>query len=115
MPASVLERRRTSIQVSNIRATSEHLRSTTARHLSGHLPLQPDGSLAEPFNKVGTDMTLGQGVAADRLTAPAAIGGLQRELGDFDRVVAWLRVFALVNTAPGPTQMAARRWRTAGC
>ena len=75
-------------------------------YLSGHLPLQPDGSLAEPLGKVGADVTLEQGVAAARLVALAAIGSLQRELGDLDRVVAWLRVFAMVNTAPGFTQIA---------
>jgi enamine deaminase RidA (YjgF/YER057c/UK114 family) len=75
-------------------------------YLSGHLPLQPDGSLADPLGKVGTDVTLEQGVAAARLAALAAIGSLQRELGDLDRVVAWLRVLAMVNTAPGFTQMA---------
>jgi enamine deaminase RidA (YjgF/YER057c/UK114 family) len=75
-------------------------------YLSGHLPLQPDGSLAEPLGKVGADVTLEQGVAAARLAALAAIGSLKRELGDLDRVVAWLRVFAMVNTAPGFTQIA---------
>ena len=75
-------------------------------YLSGHLPLQPDGSLAEPLGKVGADATLEQGVAAARLAALAAIGSLKRELGDLDRVVAWLRVFAMVNTAPGFTQIA---------
>ena len=74
-------------------------------YLSGHLPLQPDGSLAEPLGKVGADVTLEQGVAAARLVALAAIGSLKRELGDLDRVVAWLRVFAMVNTAPGFTQI----------
>ena len=76
-------------------------------YLSGHLPLQPDGSLAEPLGKVGTDVTLEQAVAAARLVALAAIGSLKRELGDLDRVAAWLRVFAMVNTAPGFTQIAA--------
>jgi hypothetical protein len=51
-------------------------------YLSGHLPLQLDGSLAEPFGKVGTDVSLEQGVAAARLAALAAIGSIQRELGD---------------------------------
>ena len=76
-------------------------------YLSGHLPLRPDGSLADPLGKVGAEVTLDQGVAAARLAALAAIGSLQRELGDLDRVAAWLRVFAMVNTAPGFTQMAA--------
>lgn len=75
-------------------------------YLSGHLPLYPDGSIADPLGKVGTDVTLEQGVAAARLVALAAIGSLQRELGDLDRVAAWLRVFAMVNTAPGFTQIA---------
>jgi enamine deaminase RidA (YjgF/YER057c/UK114 family) len=75
-------------------------------YLSGHLPLHPDGSLADPLGKVGTDVTLEQGVAAARLAALAAISSLRRELGDLDRVAAWLRVFAMVNTAPGFTQMA---------
>lgn len=75
-------------------------------YLSGHLPLEPDGALADPVGKVRTDVTLEQGVAAARLVALAAIGSLRRELGDLDRVVAWLRVFAMVNTAPGFTKMA---------
>lgn len=75
-------------------------------YLSGHLPLRPDGSLAEPLGKVGTDVTVEQGVVAARLAALAAIGSLQRELGDLDRVGAWLRIFGMVNTAPGFTQIA---------
>lgn len=75
-------------------------------YLSGHLPLRPDGTLAEPLGKVGAELTLDQGVAAARLVALAMIGSLQRELGDVDRVVAWLRVLAMVNVAPGFTQMA---------
>lgn len=76
-------------------------------YLSGHLPLQPDGSLAKPLGKVGAEVTLEQGAVAARLVALAAIGSLRRELGDLDRVAGWLRVFAMVNTAPGFTQMAA--------
>jgi enamine deaminase RidA (YjgF/YER057c/UK114 family) len=29
------------------------------------------------------------------------LGSLQRELGDLDRVAAWVRVFGMVNAAPG--------------
>jgi enamine deaminase RidA (YjgF/YER057c/UK114 family) len=32
------------------------------------------------------------------------LGSLKRELGDLDRVTAWLRVFGMVNSAPGFTQ-----------
>ncbi|HEX5871362.1 MAG TPA: RidA family protein [Longimicrobium sp.] len=40
------------------------------------------------------------------MAALAAIGSLGRALGDLDRVTAWLRVFGMVNVAPGFTQVA---------
>jgi enamine deaminase RidA (YjgF/YER057c/UK114 family) len=75
-------------------------------YVSGHLPLAPDGSLAEPRGKVGAEVTPEQGAAAARHAALAAIGSLQRALGDLDRVTAWLRVFGMVNAARGFTQVA---------
>ena len=74
--------------------------------VSGHLPLNPDGTLAEPRGKVGGDVSLEQGVHAARLVALSMLGSLQRELGSLDRVAAWLRVFGMVNVAPGFTQIA---------
>lgn len=38
---------------------------------------------------------------AARLTALSVLGGLKRELGDLDRVSAWLVVNGLINAAPG--------------
>jgi len=73
--------------------------------VSGAGPLNPDGSLAQPLGKVGIDLTVEQGYQAARLTALGILGSLQRELGDLDRVTAWLRVFGMVNAAPGFTQM----------
>ncbi len=69
--------------------------------VSGHGPLQADGSLAGPLGKVGSDLTIEQGYAAARLTALAVVASLQRALGDLDRIVAWTRVFGMVNSAPG--------------
>ncbi len=71
---------------------------------SGAGPPNADGTLAEPLGKVGADLTLEQGYAAARLTGLAILGSLKRELGDLDRVTAWLRVFGMVNVAPGFTQ-----------
>ncbi len=68
--------------------------------VSGHGPLNPDGSLAPPFGKVGKDVTPEQAYQSARLTALAILASLKRELGDLDRVVAWLRVFGMVNSAP---------------
>lgn len=70
-------------------------------YVSGHGPLNPDGSIAQPLGKVGKDLSLEQAYQAARLTALAILSSLKRELGDLDRVVAWLRVFGMVNSAPG--------------
>ena len=71
--------------------------------VSGHGPQNPDGSLAGPLGKVGAEVSPEQAYAAARLTALSILGSLQRELGDLDRVTAWLRVFGMVNSAPGFT------------
>ena len=55
-------------------------------YVSGHGPLNPDGSLAPPLGKVGRDLSVEQGYRAARLTALANLGSLERELGDLDRV-----------------------------
>jgi enamine deaminase RidA (YjgF/YER057c/UK114 family) len=71
--------------------------------VSGHGPLAQDGSLARPLGKVGDQLTREQGYEAARLTALAILSSLKRELGDLDRVTGWLRVYGMVNTAPGFT------------
>ncbi|MFL5662105.1 MAG: RidA family protein [Ktedonobacteraceae bacterium] len=67
---------------------------------SGHSAQLPDGSLAGPFGKVGTEVTQEQAYELARLTALAILGSLKRTLGDLDRVTAWLRVFGMINSAP---------------
>jgi enamine deaminase RidA (YjgF/YER057c/UK114 family) len=69
--------------------------------ISGHGPQNPDGSLAGPFGKVGAEVTLEQGQEIARKVGLSILGSLQRELGDLDRIAAWLRVFGMVNSAPG--------------
>lgn len=73
--------------------------------VSGHPPLNPDGSIAKPLGKVGAEVSLEEGYQAARLTALAILGNLKRTLGDLDRISAWLRVFGMVNAAPGFNQM----------
>lgn len=72
--------------------------------VAGHGPLEPDGSLWRALGKVGADVTEEQAYTAARATALAAMSSLRRALGDLDRVTAWLRVFGMVNTAPGFTR-----------
>ena len=73
-------------------------------YVSGHGPQNPDGSIAEPLGKVGTDLTVEEAYQAARLTALSMLGSLKRELGDLDRITAWLKVFGMVNSAPGFNQ-----------
>src|SRR5919202_282087 len=73
-------------------------------YVSGHGPQNPDGSISGPFGKVGAQLSPEEGYQAARLTALSVLGSLKRELGELDRVVAWLRVFGMVNSAPGFTQ-----------
>jgi enamine deaminase RidA (YjgF/YER057c/UK114 family) len=70
-------------------------------YVSGHGPLNPDGSLSGPLGKLGAEVSEEQGYEAARLTALSILGDLKRALGDLDRVTAWLRVFGMVNSAPG--------------
>lgn len=73
-------------------------------YISGHGPQNPDGSVAGPFGKVGSDLTVEQGYESAKLVALSMLGSLKREIGDLDRVKAWLRVFGMVNCAPDFTQ-----------
>lgn len=69
--------------------------------ISGHSPQAADGSVAGPFGKLGRELDVEQGYAAAWLTALSMLGSLQRELGDLDRITNWVRVFGMVNSAPG--------------
>jgi enamine deaminase RidA (YjgF/YER057c/UK114 family) len=70
-------------------------------YVAGHGPQNPDGTLAGPFGKVGTEVSVEQAYASARLTGLSILGSLARALGDLDRISAWLRVFGMVNTHPG--------------
>jgi enamine deaminase RidA (YjgF/YER057c/UK114 family) len=75
--------------------------------VSGHGPQNADGSLAAPLGKLGRELSVDDGYRAARLTALSILGSLKRELGDLDRVRAWLRLFGMVASAPGFAQQPA--------
>jgi enamine deaminase RidA (YjgF/YER057c/UK114 family) len=70
-------------------------------YVSGHIAVNADGTIAEPIGKVGAEVTPEQGYELARRVALAHLASLKRALGDLDRVTSWLRVFAMVNVAPG--------------
>jgi enamine deaminase RidA (YjgF/YER057c/UK114 family) len=57
--------------------------------------------------KVGGDLTLDEGRAAARMTALSILATLQADLGDLDRIERVVKVFGMVNVAPGFDQMPA--------
>lgn len=75
--------------------------------ISGHAPINADGSLASPLGKVGLEVSESQAYQAARLTGLAILGSLHRELGDLDRIASWTRVFGMVNSARGFTRLPA--------
>ena len=93
---------------SNVRLPFAQVRIRGNRaYISGHGPLAPDGSLASPRGKVGAEVSLDEGYHAARLTGLAILADLKRTIGDLDHVTAWLRVFGMVNSAPGFSQQPA--------
>ncbi len=76
-------------------------------YIAGHGPQNADGTLAGPFGKVGVDVTAEQGYEAAKAVALSMLGSLKRELGDLDRVSAWLRLHGMVNCAPDFSQQPA--------
>ena len=68
--------------------------------VSGHVPIDQYGRVVGPFGKVGEGVSLEEAQNAARLTMLSVLASLQKELGELDRIVAWIRIFGLVNSAP---------------
>lgn len=73
--------------------------------VSGHGPQHLDGTVTGPFGKVGAEVTPQQAYAAARSVALSILGSLERALGDLDRITGFVRVFGMVNAAPGFTAL----------
>lgn len=73
-------------------------------YASGHGPIDGDRMIR---GKVGTDLSVEQARDAARMTGLSILASLQAELGDLDRIARIVRVFGMVNAAPGFDQMPA--------
>jgi hypothetical protein len=69
--------------------------------VSGHGPQQADGTLTDKLGKLGSELSVEEGVAAAKLVALAMLGTLQRELGSLNRIEMWVHTLGMVNSAPG--------------
>ncbi len=70
-------------------------------YVGGHGPV--DGATMIR-GKVGADLTLEQGKDAARMTALSILATLTAELGTLDRIERIVKVFGMVNCAPGFNQ-----------
>jgi enamine deaminase RidA (YjgF/YER057c/UK114 family) len=73
-------------------------------HVGGHGPVAGSEIVR---GKVGADLTVDEGKRAARMTGLSILATLQAELGDLDRILRLVKVFGMVNTAPGFDQMPA--------
>ena len=73
-------------------------------YISGHIALNADGSVYDVVGKVGAEVSIEQGYEAAKQTGLAMLSSLKRELGTLNNITAWLRVFGMINTAPGFVQ-----------
>ena len=68
-------------------------------HVGGHGPVRADGSRVT--GKVGDDVDLDAAREAARLTGLQILRSVRAELGSLDRVARVVKVFGMVNCAPG--------------
>ena len=67
-------------------------------YLAGVGCRQPSGELV--IGKLGMDLTIEQGYEAAKWCAVALLGNLQQEIGDLDKVVRFIKLLGMVNSAP---------------
>jgi enamine deaminase RidA (YjgF/YER057c/UK114 family) len=70
-------------------------------HVGGHGPVDGDTVVR---GKVGRDLDLDAAREAARLTGCSILATMRAELGDLDRVRRIVKVFGMVNVAPGFTR-----------
>ena len=70
-------------------------------YLAGHVPLAGDGTMARPLGKVGAEVSQEQGYAAARQVALGFLATLRQAVGSLDELAGWLKLFGMVNVAPG--------------
>jgi enamine deaminase RidA (YjgF/YER057c/UK114 family) len=63
------------------------------------------GENVKPKGKLGRDVTIEEGYATARAVALSMLASLKKELRDLDRIKRVVRLFGMVNVAPGFDQM----------
>ena len=69
--------------------------------ISGHPRQDKDGSINGPYGQVGTNLTTEQAKLAGKEIGLSILANIKQEIGDLSRITNWVRVFGMVNSAPG--------------
>jgi enamine deaminase RidA (YjgF/YER057c/UK114 family) len=72
--------------------------------ISGHAPINADGSIAGPFGRVGGEVSPEEAHEAARRVLLGILASVRAKIGDLDQIAAWLRVYGMISPAPGFTQ-----------
>jgi enamine deaminase RidA (YjgF/YER057c/UK114 family) len=72
--------------------------------VSGHVPINPDGSVAGPFGRVGAEVSPEQGQHAAGVALIGILASVRQKLGDLDRIAAWMRIYGMVSSVPDFTE-----------
>jgi len=72
--------------------------------VSGH-GRNAGGPGVKPVGKLGRDVTIEEGYATARAVALSMLASLKQELGDLDRIKRVIRLYGMVNVAPGFDRM----------
>ena len=54
-----------------------------------------------PYGQVGTDLTTDEAKIASKEIGLSIFANLKQEIGNLSRITSWVRVFGMVNSAPG--------------
>jgi enamine deaminase RidA (YjgF/YER057c/UK114 family) len=73
--------------------------------VSGHGRDVPSLPNVKNAGKVGRDLTVEEGYATARAVALSMLASLKQQLGDLDRIKRVVRLFGMVNVAPGFDRM----------
>lgn len=69
--------------------------------ISGHVPTNADGSLAEPLGRVGAEVSPEEAYEAARRSLLSILASLKAKIGDLDQIAAWVRICGMFVPAPG--------------
>ena len=69
--------------------------------ISGHPRQAIDGTFDGPYGQVGKDLTMEEAQDAAGGIALSVLSNLKSKIGDLSRITGWVRVFGMVNSAPG--------------